>query len=57
MSAAEKGHLAVVQYLQEAGANIEAADKEGRTPFMIANQNGYTEVAQFLEGQGAQVNP
>ena len=50
MIAAEHGHLAVVACLQKAGASLEATDKEGKTPLMIAKQYRRSAVVQFLEG-------
>ena len=49
--AAQKGHLAVVEYLQKAGANIEATDKEGKTPLMIADEHGHAKVVEILRGE------
>ena len=50
LRAVKGSHKEVVAYLQEKGANIEATDKEGKTPLMIAKQYGRSAVVQFLEG-------
>ena len=47
--AAEKGNLARVQHLvEENGANIEATDREGRTPLYMAAKNGHMDVVMYL---------
>jgi ankyrin repeat protein len=35
--------------LLKAGANIEAKDKGGRTPLMLASQNRHTEIVTMIE--------
>lgn len=40
-SACEFGHLEVVKYLVEQGANIEALRGTGSTPLFVASSNGY----------------
>eukprot|EP00606_Chrysophyceae_sp_TOSAG23-5_P001334 GSChrysophyteH2.ASY1.ANO1.904.1 assembled CDS len=51
--AAQKGHLPVVQYLCEQGADKEARDYDGETPLHQAAQNGHLPVVQYLCEQGA----
>ena len=52
-SAARKGHLPVVQYLCEQGADKEARDDDGSTPLLWAALNGHLPVVQYLCEQGA----
>ena len=42
------GHLEIVQYMRSKGVIMEVRDKQGRTPFHYACQNGQTKVAKFL---------
>ena len=46
--AADNGHLPVVQYLCEQGADKEAMDDIGRTPLHMAAQRGHLPVVQYL---------
>lgn len=55
MVAAENGHLEVVQYLKEQGANIEAKNKGGDTPFILSAAKGHLEVVKYLYEQGANI--
>ena len=48
-----KGHLVVVRYLVEGGADIEKADPDGWTPLHVASVYGCTEVVRYLLEQGA----
>jgi len=45
--------LAVVKYLVEQGANVDARDSEGFNPAFSATFGGYGSVAQYLVEQGA----
>ena len=47
------GHLSVVQYLCEQGADKEARDNVGLTPLHSAASNGQLPVVQYLCEQGA----
>ena len=49
--AASNGHLPVVQYLYEQGADKEASDGSGRTPLHWAASHGHLPVVQYLRGQ------
>ena len=51
--AAQQGHLAVVQYLAEQGADINKATNNGQTPLRAALFNSHHEVAAYLRAAGA----
>lgn len=46
--AAKLGHVDVVQFLIEKGANPDLTDEDGRTPLMVAQENKRLEVVEFL---------
>lgn len=46
-------HQATLKALIDAGANLQLADREGRTPLQLARQRGYTDMAKALEAAGA----
>jgi len=48
--AAREGHLPVVQYLCEQGANMEARNDNGSTPLQWAARNDHFPVVQYFEG-------
>ena len=50
-------HLPIVQLLVEKGAQLEARDKNGRTPLHWAAAFGHFEIVQYLINKGAQVEP
>ena len=50
------GSLSVVQYLIEKGANIEARDKDQKTPLHFASNEGKTDVVKYLISKGANKN-
>jgi len=52
-AAAWKGHVHIVQYLVEQGADIDKATSAGTTPLMIAEAAGHVEVAAYLRAAGA----
>ena len=53
MWAADFGYTAAVQALLDAGADVNAKDKEGVTALMEAQENGHTEVVEILKKAGA----
>jgi ankyrin repeat protein len=46
--AAERGNVAIVRFLLENGAEINAADKDNRIPLHLAAQNGHIEIVKLL---------
>ena len=46
--AAHQGHLEVVRFLCEAGADKDKPTQDGMTPLIIAAQNGHVRVENFL---------
>ncbi len=54
--AAERGNAAQVKTLLDQGANIEARDKQGRTPLLLATHGNRIEAAAVLIEAGADVN-
>jgi len=51
-----EGHLEMVKYLLEAGADQEHKTDEMHTALMEASMDGHVEVARLLLDHGAQVN-
>jgi len=48
-----KRHTATLKALVVAGANLNLADRDGRTPLALARGRGYREMAAILEKAGA----
>lgn len=48
MEAAQEGHLELVRYLLQAGANVHAQTQTGDTALAYACENGHTDVADLL---------
>ena len=46
-------HVATLRALLQAGANTQLADRDGKTPLMLARSRGYGEMVQLLELAGA----
>ena len=46
-------HQATLKALVDAGANLQLADRHGRTPLQLARQRGYAQMVQMLETAGA----
>ena len=53
VAAASNGHLEVVRFLCEAGADKEKPKQDGATPLFIAAYQGHLEVVRFLCKAGA----
>lgn len=53
MEAAQEGHLELVRYLLENGANVHAQTQTGDTALTYACENGHTDVADLLLQYGA----
>ena len=52
--ACEFGHIRIVTFLiEEANADFNIADKEGKTPLKIARIKVYSEIANYLKKHGA----
>lgn len=51
------GHLSMVKFLLEAGADQEHKTDEMHTALMEASMDGHVEVARLLLDSGAQVMP
>ena len=48
-----KRHIACLEALVKAGANVNIADRSGATPLMLAKRRGYAEMVAILEKAGA----
>ena len=46
-----KGHLLIVQYLIEKGANIEAKNIGQWTPLLVSCEKGHLPIVQYLIGR------
>lgn len=55
LTVAECGFSEAVATLIEAGADLEATDRHGRTPLMLAATKGFTETAKALVDAGAKL--
>lgn len=51
--ASEEGHTAIVKMLLKAGANVNIADKNGKTALSQARGMGHTEIIAMLRAAGA----
>jgi ankyrin repeat protein len=48
-----KRHIATLEALVKAGANLNLADSSGNTPLTLAKRRGYSEMVAILEAAGA----
>ena len=46
-------HVACLEALVKAGANVNLADRNGATPLTLTREHHYTEMVRILEGAGA----
>ncbi|MFC1563373.1 ankyrin repeat domain-containing protein [candidate division KSB1 bacterium] len=53
--AAIEGHLEIVRYLVEKGANIEAKERYQMTPLFWAINRKHSDIAEYLIGKGADI--
>jgi len=51
--AASHGHFNVVEYLVNQKADIKAKSINGDTPLSLADENGFSEIFEFLKSNGA----
>ena len=51
--AADNGHLDIVRFLVEQGADMEKIDNCGWTPLLASSANGHLELVRYLLEQGA----
>ena len=56
IQAASNGDTQAVELLIEAGANIDQADEDGKTPLYWAARNGQTQVVKLLIEAGANID-
>jgi ankyrin repeat protein len=55
IKAVEFGDLAIIKLLVERGADVNKADKNNRTPILIAQYKKMPEIVQYLKEKGAQL--
>jgi uncharacterized protein len=48
-----KRHIATLNALVDAGANVNLADRLGKTPLALTKKRGFSEMAKILESAGA----
>lgn len=44
-----KTYQTIVQILKDGGADLQIADKDGKTPLQLAQERGFTEIARVLQ--------
>jgi ankyrin repeat protein len=55
LNASLQGQMKIVRQATDQGIDVNAANKMGNTPLMLAAYNGHDEVARFLLEQGARI--
>ena len=48
--------IGIVQYLHQAGADVNIRDSDGNTAVMVAAQYGHGDIVQYLHEAGADIN-
>ena len=56
MFACENGHLEMVKFFVEKGADVNEKDVYGRTPLIRAYIHGYSDIVSYLAENGAEIN-
>ncbi len=54
--AALMGHLDIVKYLHNQGANIDVLNCYKESPLYLASSNGHQKIIEYLIENGAEVN-
>jgi ankyrin repeat protein len=54
--AAERGCISLVERFLDEGAHLEARDRFGNTPLLLAARKGHTELVRFLLARGAEID-
>ncbi len=57
IQASRKGDVGRVAYLVESGADMNAVDENGWTPYLAASVEGNWAVMKFLQNKGAKTDP
>ena len=57
ITAATRGDLEMVELLVNQDADVTAGDRNGKTALMLAEQRGFSSVAEFLQSKMATENP
>lgn len=53
---ASLGHLSIIDYLVNHGANVNVKDKKHLTPLHLSAHNGHYRIIEYLINHGADVN-
>jgi ankyrin repeat protein len=57
IQASRQGNVVLVKSLVKSGADMNAVDAEGWTPYLAASVEGNWSVMKYLQGQGAKTDP